>query len=156
MPSRFDTHPNICETSVTQSAADTDTAATIEEIPKPQTISRSKLIVPELLKVQFRHYIILANNAQSKCILESGDGDDIAIHEHLCKTTAAGTAFYNPTSPQYDLTDGQGNGILCAKQPVLRIQSYATSLSNVGRAIIFWRWKEVNTNEFIALQGGAT
>lgn len=67
--------------------------------------------------------------------------------------TAAGTYARNTAQPfVQDLTDGAGHGVLIATDSInIQMNSSGTSLTNVCRIKLLYRWKDVAIEEYVGI-----
>jgi len=152
MVKRYDVHPNVHYQTLTQPGVDT----TIEEeatMFEPVPLGKNKVMIAELLKVVFDHDGAHAGTRLYTLVVLDG------VTEKLLARTreqffvgAAGTE--KSLSVERDLTDGQGNGVLLCKNPLLRYSTSTTGAASSGYFTLYWRYKEITNTELVQMLGG--
>jgi len=154
MVKRYDLHPNIASQSVVQTVADTATEEeflVFESVP----VGKNKVLVAELLKVDIT--INMSTSTTSREYIASLKESITQVN--LCRRHAriqalSASGHIRNENRVFDLTDGVGNGIIIAKNPIIRLDSSGVGVPASAVFRLYWRYKEVSQSELIQMLGG--
>ena len=147
----IDKHPQSKYFAIVEAVAGTKLVEELD-LGNPGTpISNRKFLAIEILRINAIVTIpstVIAGGRTTGQLTDS-DGNVIATFEcQTALTTSGGTQI---SSHQVDLTDGQGNGVLLAKNPKVTIQSSGAGAVQAFIGEVLWRYRAVKSTELVAL-----
>jgi len=147
----IDKHPQTNTFSVTESVAGTEAFEDIE-LGNPGTpISGSKFLAIEILRINASCTIANAPAIGGRTTGKILDADGNVLATFTAETALATNGAVAVQNMVFDLTDGQGNGILLAKNPQCSVQSSSMGAVQGFSGNIIWRYRAVKSTELIAL-----
>jgi len=149
--SRIDLHPNYHYFNVVEAVAGTYAKEELELGVPGSIIPGGKILAIEILSITCHCSIAAAPiaNGRTDGMFRDSEANDIIKHRVETALTTNGAVVSAPV--QYDLTDGDGHGIIMAKNPTVGVQSSAMGAVQSFTGSILWRYKEVKATEFLTI-----
>ncbi len=149
--SMIDKNPQSNKFTVTETVAGTKVSQELE-LGNPGTpIANSKFLAIELLRINAILTIANAPVAGGRVTGELTDADGNVIATFTIETALSTNGAIQSSNIVMDLTDGQGNGILLAKNPKVSVVSSSMGAVQAFIGNVIWRYRAVKSTELIAL-----
>lgn len=161
---RIDVNPQLLTLEVTEDAANTYTQSRTAT-PVVSTLANGKALVMELLKIWFSFSVdagqdgdavhIELSSSVSAALQGEGSGEllcRISITNRFTTSGSKTNILYPAMGIIYDMTDGNGNGLLYGNREIfLAVQGVSQGSAEFATCKLLYRLKEVSATELIGI-----